>query len=98
MERFYVPGFFETNFVVANMVTWGTLILEGTLPFLLWNRRTRPWAIAAGVAFHLVIGWAISIGLFSFIMILGYIPFLGPQFRDNAANFADRVRQLAGRA
>lgn len=84
MERFYVPGFLESNFFLGNLITWATLILEGTLPFLLWNRRARPYAVAAGVAFHLIIAWSISIGIFSWVMILGYVPFLSAGFLGNA--------------
>ena len=78
MQRFPVPASFENNFFVGNFTTWGALILEGSLPFLLWNRRTRSAAVVAAVIFHLMIDWSMTIGLFSWVMIVGLTSFLGP--------------------
>ena len=80
MQRFPVPSFFEDNFLVGNFTTWGALALEGSLPFLLWNRRTRHAAVVAAVIFHLMIDWSMTIGLFSWVMIVGLTSFIGPDF------------------
>lgn len=76
LERFPTPSWLETNYFIGNVVTWSSLALEALLPFLLWKRKTRPYAIAAGVAFHLVIDWSLTIGLFSWVMALGLVSFL----------------------
>lgn len=76
LERFYTPSLMETNYLIGNISTWTTLALEATLPLLLWKRTTRPYAIAAGVVFHVAIDWTLTIGLFSWIMILGLLAFL----------------------
>lgn len=80
LERFATPAWLETNYFVANFLTWSSLALEGLLPFLLWNRRTRPYAIVAAVLFHIAIDFALAIGLFSWIMVLGLSTFLNPNF------------------
>ncbi len=94
MERFYVPDFLESNFLLGNLFTWATLLLEALLPIMLWNRRLRPFAVAAGVIFHLMIAWSISIGLFSWVMVIGYIPFLSPTFRENVNAILGRIQQM----
>ncbi len=78
LERFPTPGFLETNFYVANIATWSTLVLECSLPLLLWNKRSRPYAVVAAVVFHIAIDWTLAIGLFSWIMILGLSAFWHP--------------------
>ena len=91
MERFYTPAWLETNFVVGNITTWSALALEGALPFLLWNRKTRPYAIGAAVIFHIAIDWSLYIGLFSWIMILGLTAFLGPSFAVHAQTAKNKL-------
>ncbi len=98
MQRFPVPASFEDNFFVGNFTTWGALALEGSLPFLLWNRRTRSAAVVAAVIFHLMIDWSMTIGLFSWVMIIGLTSFLGPDFgtsiRSTTHRFAKRRQRL----
>lgn len=96
MQRLPVPALFENNLLVGNLTSWGTLVLEGALPFLLWNQRTRSAAIAAAVVFHLMIDWSMTIGLFSWVMILGLTTFLTPVsgrlIRSTTGGFVRDVR------
>ena len=50
--------------------------LELFLAFALWSRRTRPVAIAAGLAFHLGIGFTMNVFAFSLVMMSSYVLFL----------------------
>jgi hypothetical protein len=62
---------------LPNLMTWGTLVIEVLLPILIWNRRLRPWAIAAGVGLHLSIELTLKVGFFSwavFVLYLAFIP------------------------
>lgn len=79
LDRFPVPELFLTNIGLANIMTWSVLVVEGLLPVLLWNSRTRRWMIMIGVSFHLVIDWTLNIGIFSWIMIAVYCTFLQPE-------------------
>lgn len=56
----------------------GTVSLELTLPFLLWNRRTRPVAIFVGIVFHSSILLLMDIVTFSGVMMGSYLLFLNP--------------------
>jgi len=94
--RFPTPSIFENNFFVGNLFTWTSLMLEGLLPLLLWKKKTRVYAIAAAVTFHLAIDWTLTIGLFSWIMILGLSAFL-PSDTDTKLRSANRrLRKTLG--
>jgi hypothetical protein len=68
--------------LIINFMTHSTLIIELSLPFLLWRRATRPWAIAAGLALHGAIVFTVNIPIFSEAMIACYLAFLGPDELD----------------
>jgi hypothetical protein len=89
LVRFQVPGVFSDSALVSNVATWGTLLLEGSIPILIWNRRLRPYVIVAGVCLHLGIDLSIRVGFFSFAMFTLYLAFLEP---DWAAQQVLRVR------
>jgi len=92
MERFHTPGWLETNFLIGNTITWASLALEAALPILLWKRSTRPYAIAAAAVFHLVIDWTLTIGLFSWIMILGLTAFLPSDLSARLQSMGRRLK------
>jgi hypothetical protein len=61
---------------LVYFLTWSTLVFELGFPLGVWFKRYRPWLIIAGVLFHLGIEVTMTIPMFSWIMIIGYIPFL----------------------
>ncbi len=77
-ERFPVPEFLRTSLIAGWVLTYLTLAIECTVPFLLWNRRTRRFAICAGLALHLGFDYALRVGFFAWAMTLGYVAFLTP--------------------
>lgn len=78
VTRFPTPVF-PTNSVAINLMTYGTLALEFALAVLVWNRRLRPWVLALGVAFHLMIDYSIRVGSFSFVAIVALTAFVSPE-------------------
>ena len=56
-----------------------TVVMELGLPFALWHRRTRRWAMILGIFFHLGIGVLMNITTFSAAMIGSYLLFLDPE-------------------
>ncbi len=80
----WLDRLFETPGVVQAL-TWGALSIEMALPFTLWFRRTRLWAIVAGILLHLGIEITMNLFLFEWIMILGLLSFYEPshESRDN---------------
>jgi hypothetical protein len=79
VARFEVPAWISQSAVVSNLLTYGTLAVELSLALLIWNRRARPWVIAAGVALHLSIQATILVGLFSVTVFVGYLAFVPPE-------------------
>jgi hypothetical protein len=60
----------------SALLTWGTLLLEGAIPFLLFSRRGRRLGILCGIALHGGIALASTIGMFSLCMAPYYAAFL----------------------
>jgi hypothetical protein len=58
---------------------WGSAVAELVLPFALWFRKTRPAAIAVGIAFHATIAFTMNIHTFSYAMLATYLLFLDPE-------------------
>jgi hypothetical protein len=79
MVRFPVPSFLADSALAAHVLTWGTLAIEISIPLLVWSRRTRPWVLGLGVALHLGIDYSLRAGLFSWVVLAGYIAFVPPE-------------------
>ncbi|MFK5924435.1 MAG: HTTM domain-containing protein [Verrucomicrobiota bacterium] len=62
----------------AWMAAYGGIAIDLGAPFLLLWRRTRPYAIAVLVGFHLMNSRIFKIGFFPFLGIVACIPFLHP--------------------
>ena len=77
-ERFWLPAFARENLLLGNLMTWFTVAVEISLPFLLWTRRTRWFGIAAGLAMHLGFDYTMRLGFFLPAMIVGYLAFVRP--------------------
>jgi len=74
--RVPTPGFVTHSIVISELMTYGTLALELSLPILIWNRVARPWVVTLGILMHMGIDISILVGFFSFMMIVCYLSFL----------------------
>ena len=69
-----------TNYPLAtNAMTYGALLLEFALAFLLWVRAARPWIMPLGIALHVAIGLTINIPVFGEVITACYLTFLTPE-------------------
>lgn len=93
--RFPVPDLVRESLLVGNVMTYFTVAVELSLPFLLWTKRTRWVGILAGVGMHLGFDYTMRLGFFFPAMLIGYIAFVRP---DELEAFQRRVRRLVGRA
>jgi uncharacterized membrane protein YphA (DoxX/SURF4 family) len=64
---------------VATAGTYVTLIWEIAFPFLILHRLSRRLALLLGVLLHLGMALTMEVGLFSWVMLAGYIAFLDPR-------------------
>jgi len=69
--------------LLLNLMTYGALLLELALPFLLWVRAARPWVMLAGLGLHFAIGITINIPIFGELMTATYLTFLLPEELDS---------------
>jgi hypothetical protein len=63
---------------VLNALTFGTLLLEFALAFLLWVRVARPWMIAAGLMLHGGVMLTVNIPIFGELITACYLTYLSP--------------------
>jgi hypothetical protein len=74
--RFPVPAWlFDTPWVVALM-TWGVVLVELTVPLLIWFRETRRTCLIVTLLFHLANEWTMHLFLFHWIMLVGWLSFV----------------------
>jgi hypothetical protein len=85
------PHWLTNSALLMNAVTWGILALEFCLAILVWNRRLRPWVLAAGVAMHTIIMSTIAVGFFSLAMFVLYLSFVPPETVQRLPLSATRV-------
>lgn len=77
-SRFSLP-IITDSLIGINLLVYFTLLVEGLFPFLVWNRRTRPYAIAGGVLLHLGIEHMMSIQVFGFVVLSSYLLYFDGQ-------------------
>ncbi|NDE15771.1 hypothetical protein EBZ80_12660 [bacterium] len=76
-QHFPVPGFLRTPFM-GKVQTWGTLLVEGAFPLLVWFRDTRLIVIAGLLILHLGIEYSMNIQLFEWTLVSSLALFLTP--------------------
>nr|WP_308425707.1 HTTM domain-containing protein [Dyadobacter beijingensis] len=72
----------------AYAFSWIGCIYDLSVGFLLWNRRTRPFAYASVVVFHLLTSLLFPIGMFPYVMIVTALIFFPAAFHQK---IIDRV-------
>ena len=61
------------------------MLIEIAFPFLIWQRRTRPYLLAAAIFLHLQFAFLMNLYYFSFVMIMGHMSFVFPQWLQASA-------------
>ncbi len=79
LVRLELPSSFTESLLVSNVLTFSTLAIEIALALLIWNRRARPWVLAAGFLLHLSIEVTMRVGFFSLAVFLYYLAFVPPE-------------------
>jgi uncharacterized membrane protein YphA (DoxX/SURF4 family) len=63
---------------IGAVITWLTMAVELSVGVGVWFDRTRRFALAAGILFHLGILLTMTIGLFSIVMLVSYLAWVPP--------------------
>ena len=94
LQRFHAPGFLTHNIWASNLMTFGTLALETSLAFLVWNRKARPYVLWLGVLMHVLIAINIMVGFFTMAILTAYLSFVDPMTMER---LIDRARRRGKR-
>lgn len=83
LHRFHAGGpvavWMSTQNALCRVLGWFTLAFEIGFPFLVLWRRSNPWVLLAGAAFHLGVMALMSVGAFSFVALSAYPAMLHPE-------------------
>jgi len=69
-----------SHYWIGNLATYGTILVEIAFPFLIWQRSTRPYLLAAAIVLHLLFAFLMGLFYFSFVMIMGHLSFVRPEW------------------
>ncbi len=97
----WLPTKFEVPFLGSLMhekwmhylFSWGGAVYDLFIVFFLMLPRTRKWAFAAVVLFHLMTRILFPIGMFPYIMIISTMIFFSPEFHEKVVMFFSKISQ-----
>lgn len=64
------------HLLLINLLTYGAVLIEFALAFLLWVKPARPYAMAAGLLLHGGIALTVNIPIFGELLVASYLTFL----------------------
>lgn len=71
---------FASQYWLANVGTYGTILIEFAFAFLIWQERTRPYLLAAALFLHAQFAVLMRLYYFSFVMMMGHMSFVRPEW------------------
>jgi predicted DCC family thiol-disulfide oxidoreductase YuxK len=80
---YYNPFFLNLlagQYWLVNIATYATVLIEIAYPFLIWQRRSRPYMLAAAIFLHLQFAMLMGLFYFSWVMIMGHTSFVRPEW------------------
>lgn len=81
--QYYHPAVVEllaSQYWLSNIATYATIVIEIAFPFLIWQRRTRPYLLAAAIFLHFQFAVLMGLFYFSFVMVMGHMSFVRPEW------------------
>jgi len=69
-----------SQYWISNVGTYATVLIEIAFPFLIWQRRTRPYLLAAAIFLHFQFAVLMGLFYFSFVMVMGHMSFVRPEW------------------
>ena len=73
-------NFLAGQYWLVNIATYATVLIEIAYPFLIWQRRTRPYLLAGAIFLHLQFATLMGLFYFSWVMIMGHTSFVRPEW------------------
>jgi predicted DCC family thiol-disulfide oxidoreductase YuxK len=69
-----------SHYWLVNVATYSTVLVEIAFPFLIWQRSTRPYMLAASVLLHLLFAVLMALYYFSIVMVMGHMSVVRPEW------------------
>jgi hypothetical protein len=69
--------------ITHYLMSWGGMIYDLSIPFLLFSKRLRWVGFSLVIVFHLLTAFLFPIGMFPYIMILSTLIFFSAEFHKN---------------
>jgi predicted DCC family thiol-disulfide oxidoreductase YuxK len=69
-----------SQYWIVNVATYSTIVIEISYAFLIWQRATRPYLLVLGIFLHLQFALLMYLHYFSWVMIMGHMSFLRPEW------------------
>jgi predicted DCC family thiol-disulfide oxidoreductase YuxK len=69
-----------SQYWLSSIATYATIVIEMAYPFLIWQRRTRPYLLAAAIFLHVQFAVLMGLFYFSFVMVMGHMSFVRPEW------------------
>ena len=86
-----VIGWMMDKSWLAYIFSWFGAVYDLSIPFLLFNNKTRRYAYLAVIAFHILTWLLFPIGMFPFIMILATTIFFAPSGHKRVLDALSRI-------
>lgn len=83
-------GFLFNYTWIHFFFSWFGCLYDLSIPFLLWNKRTRIVAYFFVIAFHVLTSILFPIGMFPYIMIITALIFFPPELHQRIIQFIQR--------
>jgi len=75
-----IPELLARHDWLADVATDAAILIAVAFPFLIWQRRTRPYMLAAALSLHLTSAVLAGSVYLSFVMSMGHMSFLRPEW------------------
>lgn len=82
LVRVPIPDLVVHKATLINAMSWGVLATEVALALLVWNRRARPYVLAAGVVMHVMGHVFLVLSIFTYVVLASLLAFVPPETAD----------------
>ena len=89
-----IIGFLFNFTWIPYLFSWFGCLYDLSIPFLLWNKKTRVWAYAAVIVFHVLTALLFPIGMFPHIMMVAALIFFSAEFHQKIIDRLKAFLQL----
>ena len=79
---------------IHYFMSWGGMLYDITIPFLLLYSRTRVFAFVMVILFHLMTKFLFPIGMFPYIMIIASMVFFSAKFHDKIIGVFYHIKEF----